>query len=128
MKGAVKAMARKMTTILGTKVSVISWTWVNAWKSAITMPTAIAAATAGPDAMMTVHSAAWTRSSASASFIRTSASRHDDAGAKRHLGAVLENRNRTCGGDGKRLDHSRRLAVARRHRVADQAFGLREGR
>ena len=69
MNGAVSPMTAKMTTIFGTKVSVISCTCVNAWISATMMPTTIAAATAGPEPTMMVQIAAWTRSSASASFM-----------------------------------------------------------
>ena len=48
---------RRMTMIFGMKVSVTSCTWVKACSRAMTMPTAIAAATAGPQATITVHSA-----------------------------------------------------------------------
>ena len=43
-----------MTTIFGTKVSVISCTRASAWKSAMATPTTIAATIAGPDAAITV--------------------------------------------------------------------------
>ena len=65
MKGAVRAMTTKITMIFGTKVSVISWIWVSAWNSAMTMPTTMAAPTAGPEATMTVQIADWTMSRAS---------------------------------------------------------------
>jgi len=49
-----KIITTKMATILGTKVRVTSWTWVSACMSAMTMPTAMAAATAGPEARITL--------------------------------------------------------------------------
>src|SRR3954462_3781983 len=69
MKGAVTVTTAMMTTIFGTKVSVISCTCVSAWNRAITTPTTMAPRIAGPEAAITVQSAAWTMSSASASFI-----------------------------------------------------------
>src|SRR3954466_4880991 len=69
MKGAVTVTTAMMTTIFGTKVSVISCTCVSAWNRAITTPTTMAARMAGPEAAITVQSAAWTMSNASASFI-----------------------------------------------------------
>ena len=63
---------RRSTTIFGTKVSVISWTWVSACSSAIATPTTIAAPTAGPAPTMTIQIADWMRSSASPSFIARS--------------------------------------------------------
>ncbi|MNT63463.1 hypothetical protein D3C72_2012800 [compost metagenome] len=62
-------MVTRMATIFGTKVRVISWTWVSAWMSAMVTPTIIAASTAGPDATSTVQTAACMISRASASFM-----------------------------------------------------------
>src|SRR5581483_2834064 len=112
-----------MAMILGMKVSVISCTWVSAWSSAMTMPIAIAAATAAPEATMTVHRADWTMSSASAWFM----SRHRHAGAQQHLPPVLED------GDGAARDHADARhrpgdgAVVGGDGTADQALGLRHG-
>src|SRR5438445_7536488 len=69
MNGPVSATTSMMATILGTKVSVISWIWVSAWMSAIPMPTTIATSTTGAEAVSTVHTAYWTISRASASFM-----------------------------------------------------------
>ena len=48
-KGPVMAVTIRIATIFGTKVSVISWTCVSAWTSAMPTPTTIATSTAGPD-------------------------------------------------------------------------------
>src|SRR5882672_7145717 len=69
MNGPVSATTSMMATIFGTKVKVISWTCVSAWMRAMPMPTTMATSTTGADAVSTVHTAYWTMSRASASFM-----------------------------------------------------------
>ena len=56
-KGAEKATATRIATILGTKVRVISCTCVSAYTSAIPTPTIMATITAGLEATRTVQMA-----------------------------------------------------------------------
>src|SRR5690349_19265350 len=124
MKGPISTMTSSTTTIFGTKVSVISWTWVRAWSSAITMPTSMAAPTAGPEPTMIVQIAAWIRSSASASFI--SADR-DAVGDGERLTAVEQRRRAgRADVDGQHLAGDR--AVGRGQGPADHGVCLRQGR
>src|SRR5581483_7553162 len=121
--GAVSEETSRIAIILGMNVSVTSCTCVNAWSRAMTMPTAMAAATAGPDATITVHKADWTMSSASAWFM----SLHRDAGAELQFLPVVQNGHRAAGDHPHARDRARDAAVVRGHRPPDQALGLGEG-
>jgi len=54
MNGKDRAKVTKIAAILGTKVSVISWICVKAWKNAITKPTAKATIRTGADEISVV--------------------------------------------------------------------------
>src|SRR5689334_10808602 len=94
-KGAVSEETSRMTMIFGMKVKVTSCTCVKACSRAMMMPTAMAAPTAGPEAMITVHRADCTMSRASAWFM----SPHRDAGFEGQLLAVVEGRHRAARDD-----------------------------
>src|SRR6185295_4364731 len=119
---AVSEDTRRITTIFGMNVSVTSCTCVRACRRAMTMPIAIAAPTAGPEATMMVHSADWTMSRASAWFI----SRHRDAGVERKLLAGIKNCHRAPGDDADAGDRALHGAVRRGHGAANEPFGLRQ--
>src|SRR3954454_20357418 len=122
MNGAATVTTAMTARIFGTKVRVTSCTWVRAWKRAMTMPTAIAAMTGGPEAMITVQRALRTTSRASASFISGDRqSRRDRQGL-----AIVEQRRNPAfrKGDGDHLAADR--AVCRRQCVADEAVRLIE--
>ncbi len=93
---------REMTMIFGTKVSVISWTWVSAWISAMIVPTSIAAPTAGPDATMMVQIARL--DDVKGVPLLRSWLAQGQSGSDHDLGAVLEQRDRAVGVDGDRRD------------------------
>src|SRR5581483_11048422 len=107
--GAVSEETSRIAIILGMNVSVTSCTCVNAWSRAMTMPTAMAAATAGPDATITVHKADWTMSSASAWFM----SLHRDAGAELQFLPVVQNGHRAAGDHPHARDRARDAAIVR---------------
>src|SRR3977135_3639914 len=93
--GAVSEDTSRMAMIFGMNVSVTSCTCVSACKRAMTMPIAMAAPTAGPEATITVQIADWTMSRASAWFI----SRHRHAGGKRELAPITQDRHGAPGDD-----------------------------
>src|SRR5690606_20904343 len=110
-KGAVSATTSRIATIFGTKVRVISWTWVSAWTSAMPTPTIMAAATAGAEATSTVQIAYWTMSRASASFkavLRLGAWRSADldAGLDDDLAAALQQGDDAVAEELDLLDHA----------------------
>src|SRR3979411_1709598 len=94
-KGAVSEETSRIAMIFGMNVSVTSCTCVRACRSAMMMPIAMAAPTAGPEATMMVHSADWTMSRASAWFM----SRHRDAGGERELLPTFQDRHGAPGDD-----------------------------
>src|SRR5437588_5320400 len=118
--GAVREETSKITIIFGMNVRVTSCTCVRACRSAMMMPIAMAAPTAGPEATMMVHSADWTISRASAWFM----SRHRDAGGERQLLPVVEDRHGAPGDDADAGHRALHGAVCRSHRAADEPFRL----
>src|SRR5689334_20742521 len=121
--GAVSEDTSRMAMIFGMKVSVTSCTCVSACSRAMTMPIAMAAPTAGPEATITVQMADWTMSSASAWFI----SAHRDAGIESDLLAAVEDRHRAARDDADAGHRAGHHAVGGRDRTSDEPLRLREG-
>src|SRR6478672_7042476 len=121
--GAVSEDTSRMAMIFGMKVSVTSCTCVSACSRAMTMPIAMAAPTAGPEATITVQMADWTMSRASAWFM----SAYRDACVECYLLAAIENRHRASRDDADASNGARRRAVGGGDRAANQALRLRQG-
>src|SRR4051812_34779736 len=120
--GAVSEDTSRIAMIFGMNVSVTSCTWVSASSRAVMMPIAMAAATAGPEATITVQMADWTMSRASAWFMST----HRHAGVEGNLFAVLQDRYRSPRDDMNAGHRARHRAVRRGQRAADEPFRLRQ--
>src|SRR5258708_19208107 len=116
--GAVSEDTSRMAMIFGMKVSVTSCTCVRACRRAMTMPIAMAAPTAGLEATITVHSADWTMSRASAWFM----SGHRDAGSEWKFLSIIQDRHGAPGDDAHARHGALHGAVCRSHGVADEPF------
>ena len=73
MKGSSSMSDSMMTMIFGTKVSVISWIWVSAWKSETTRPMPSARSITGAPSLSETMIASRAMSMASPGFIAAAA-------------------------------------------------------